>query len=360
MSNYNDDLISVIILVYNSEKYIKRCIDSILNQTYKKIEIVLINDGSTDKSEEIIKDYISNNNNIKFINRKENKGTMYSRCEGYNNSSGKYIMFVDSDDCIDNIMLEKMYSYIIEYNIDLVKCNYKMYRDKSISYNKKIVDEPTIYMKENFEPKLYDILYDTAYCNCVWMQLIKKDKLIGIDNINKNLKYGEDLQINLLILNNIDSLLFIPDYLYNYYINDESITNKICFKSMKKKIIDSLNTYDILYNYVDIFNIIDKEKYRKKAIVKSAYYFTTISLKLFANIKYNSEIKNDIMRLRNEKIKINNKKMISNKLKNINIFYYFGFNLLMKENLIYFQIYSKTIYKLVSKIFKIIKKRNKI
>lgn len=358
MNKNNEDLISVIILVYNSEKYLRKCINSIINQTYKNKEIIIINDGSTDKSEEIIKEYIlnNNNNNIKFINRSENKGTMYSRCEGYNNANGKYIMFVDSDDWIDDIMLEKMYSYMLEYNVDLVKCNYKLHRDRNISYNKEIINAPTIYQKEKFEPYLYDILYDTAYCNCVWMQLIKRDKLIGIEEINKNLKYGEDLQINLLILKNINSLLFVPDYLYNYYINEESITNKIEFGTIIKKIMDSVDTYNVLYNYVNIFKINNKDKYRKMAIVKLSFYLTMISLQLFANLKCNVDIKNSILELRNKNINKNDEKMIFNKLKSKNIIFALGFKLFMKNNLIYFEIYSKTIYKFISKMYKIINK----
>ena len=281
---------------------------------------------------------------------------MYSRCEGYKNSDGKYIMFVDSDDWIDSKMIENLYNYIKEYKTDLVKCNYKFWDNNKILYNKKIVDLPTLIEKNKFEPNLYDILYNTAYCNCVWMQLIKKDALFEIDEIDKKLQYGEDLQINLLILKNVSSVLFVPDYLYNYRLNNESITNKIEYKSIKKKLIDSCDTYNVLYNYVEIFEIKQKDKYKEKSLVKLAEYFTSFSLKLFANIKCNDNIRKDIINLRNKNLKSENKKMIYNELKKQNIIFAMGFVLLMKKKLIYFEIYSKTVYKLTSFIFKKIRK----
>ncbi|MGL6105767.1 glycosyltransferase family 2 protein [Romboutsia sp.] len=94
----NNKKISVIVPVYNVEKYLERCLNSLLNQTYKNLEIILINDGSTDSSEEIRKKYSKQDEKIKFISQ-ENKGIAETRNVGIKNSTGEYIAFLDSDDC---------------------------------------------------------------------------------------------------------------------------------------------------------------------------------------------------------------------------------------------------------------------
>lgn len=100
-------LVSIIIPVYNSEKYIDRCINSIVNQTYKDIEIILIDDGSSDRSIDIINNYVNKDNRIKVYTQK-NAGPSSARNYGLDVSTGDYVMFVDADDYIDKTMVEEM------------------------------------------------------------------------------------------------------------------------------------------------------------------------------------------------------------------------------------------------------------
>ena len=124
-----EDLISIIVLAYNAEKDILRCLKSIMNQTYKNIEIIIINDGSKDKTSEIIRGI--KDLRIKLIER-ENKGTYYSRVEGYEVSTGKYIMYVDSDDSIEKNMIEVLYDNILKYKSDIVHCQNKKEINKDV------------------------------------------------------------------------------------------------------------------------------------------------------------------------------------------------------------------------------------
>ena len=116
--------VSVIVPVYNTEKYLRRCLDSLVNQTLDEIEIIVINDCSTDNSKEIIKEYKNKYKNIVLIDNKVNKGIGYNRNMGIKKAKGKYISFVDSDDWVNETMYDKMYKKATDDNLDLVLCNY--------------------------------------------------------------------------------------------------------------------------------------------------------------------------------------------------------------------------------------------
>ena len=109
MSNKNIK-VSVIVPVYNTELYLERCLNSILNQTFKDIELIIVNDNSNDNSHKIIETFINENNNIKYIDNKENKGVSNCRNEAIKISSGEYLLFVDSDDYLEENMIEIMYN----------------------------------------------------------------------------------------------------------------------------------------------------------------------------------------------------------------------------------------------------------
>ena len=116
-----DDLISIIVPVYNVEKYLKKCVESIINQTYKNIEIILVDDGSSDKSGDICDEYKKLDNRIR-VYHKENGGLSDARNYGIDKAKGKYIGFIDSDDYIKNDMYEVLYKAIKKYNADLSMC----------------------------------------------------------------------------------------------------------------------------------------------------------------------------------------------------------------------------------------------
>ena len=117
------DLISIIVPVYNSEEYLKQCIDSILRQTYKNIEIILVNDGSQDKSEDICREYLDCDNRVVYV-KQSNNGVSSARNQGIKKASGKYIAFVDSDDCLTEDAIEILYTAQTKCNADLVIAAY--------------------------------------------------------------------------------------------------------------------------------------------------------------------------------------------------------------------------------------------
>lgn len=118
-----NDLISVIVPIYNVQDYLDKCINSIINQTYTNLEVILVNDGSTDDSEKICLNYMKNDGRIKYY-KKINGGLADARNFGLEHATGKYIAFVDSDDYIEVAMFERMHDNITEYNADIAEIDF--------------------------------------------------------------------------------------------------------------------------------------------------------------------------------------------------------------------------------------------
>ena len=134
--------VTVIIPVYNSEKYIGKCIESVINQTYKNVKILLINDGSTDKSKEILGKYRSEYENIEVINQ-NNKGVAVTRNEAIMKVNTKYLMFIDNDDFIDSNYIETYINSAEENNYDIVMGGYRRVNCKGkIMFKEKLKDTP--------------------------------------------------------------------------------------------------------------------------------------------------------------------------------------------------------------------------
>jgi len=266
--------VSIIIPVYNVEKYIRECLNSVINQTYKNIEIIVVIDGSLDNSSKIVYEFAKNDDRFKIIDR-ENKGVYQSRIDGIKESTGEYLIFIDSDDTIKENMVEILLNEIISSDTDLVRCKWlTKINNKFIEEDIKI-DNYNKVLKKDFDPYLYNLLYNTIFFNSMCRQIVKKEVFKNIDMSNSNLKYGEDLAFECKILNNINSFKIIDEYLYIYNINENSITNKKSIKIINKKLLDSFHLNKILCEYIDIYDIKNKEK-----------YYNAIISKLYINITY--------------------------------------------------------------------------
>ena len=214
--------ISIIVPIYNAEKYLNKCIDSLINQTKKDIEIILINDGSTDNSEKIIKEY--NDERIVYFKNK-NQGIGKTRNFGIEKAKGKYLLFIDSDDYIATNTCEVLYNKVIEDSLDIVVCNfYKDFEDGRIEkINLEQFD--TTDLKGN--PRLINIINPSP-----WNKLFKKE-LIDKNNIRfvENKKY-EDAPFFTAAIKYAKRIGQVNDYL-NYYVihkNSETLVrDRRCF-----------------------------------------------------------------------------------------------------------------------------------
>ncbi|MPQ42294.1 glycosyltransferase [Clostridium tarantellae] len=232
--------VSVIVPVYNVEKFLRRCMDSLISQAFKDIEIIAINDGSTDKSLEILREYEEIDSRVKVID-KENSGVSKCRNIGIDVSKGEYIMFVDSDDWIDTDMIENMYYKALEEKADLIMCTYtrefinhskerviklpstKIYDDEEVKKEllRKLVGPIN---KELASPDQLDVL-GTIWGKLYKTENIKSNKLVFIDLAV--IGSAEDTLFNIYTFNCLKKVVFINRPMYHYWKgNSESITSK--------------------------------------------------------------------------------------------------------------------------------------
>lgn len=293
--------VSVIVPIYNAEKVLPRCIDSILNQSYPNLELILINDGSIDGSIDIIRKYEKLDNRVKVINNKNN-GVSETRNIGVIQASGKYIQFVDSDDFIELDMVEKTVKLIENNDADIVMTGLflDIEKNKKISTSIQTFEDSISISKEDIAKNVLDRLNGT-YINSPVNKLYKKS--IIIDNnivMNKKIDLGEDLIFNLNYLKYCNKVVFSKESYYHYcmkvednltfkYRNNKMELMEFLFKECKEYLkwgnldeneIRKLNAIFIkwMYScYIDLNNkncnltFIDKYKYIKKSIKKYEY-----------------------------------------------------------------------------------------
>lgn len=224
----NEVKISVIVPVYNAKMYIKRCVDSILNQTYRNFELLLIDDGSSDNSGVICDEYAAKDNRIRVIH-KDNSGVADTRNVGLQQANGDYILFVDSDDYIKVDMLEKLVKRAIECDSDIVMCKY--FTDKSGNLSTANMKYDEIYDGAERVKNGLIYLYYADYHNGLYSlcnKLIKKC-VFNSNNItfDTSLNRGEDAWFIFQCLKYCKRVDFIPEALYYYYQNENSIMHNI-------------------------------------------------------------------------------------------------------------------------------------
>lgn len=242
--------VSIIVPIYNAEKWLKRCIDSLVNQTYKNLEIILINDGSKDKSKEIIKSY--NDSRIIFID-KENSGVGSTRNLGIDKSSGDYLMFVDSDDYIEPNCVKKLVNKAVKDKCDLVICNYYLETSKTIEIKFNSFKDGSL--KEN--PNIITDI-NLGPCNKIYHKSLFKNTdnrfIIG-------LKY-EDAPVVVQALRDAKKIGFIDECLMHYVIQKtgETITRD-------SRIFDIISICAIIEKKLEKCDYIDKTNLMVKILI---------------------------------------------------------------------------------------------
>ena len=207
--------VSIIVPVYNKEKYIDECIQSIINQTYKKIEIIIVDDGSTDDSEKIIKKYINSKSKIEYI-KQHHQGGSVARNRGLEVATGDYIMFFDADDVLELDAIESMLEKNDEN--DIIIGNYHiMNEDNNLIDSKKIIKK-NIIDKKNIFKKYYDIpptLGSKMY----------KRSIIVENNINfANVRIGQDLNFYIKFLSCAKTVCGVDNFIFRYRIVNNSVS----------------------------------------------------------------------------------------------------------------------------------------
>lgn len=230
-----EKMISVIIPVYNSENVIKRCVDSVINQSYKSLEIILVDDGSTDTSGEICDSYLHQDARIKVVHT-ANNGVSEARNIGIQMASGEYTMFVDADDWIDEKMCEVLYCYAEQYNnIDFIK---------SLAVNRYNTGKITENQPRPISTKVIDVEKEFSFIEqyaygVVWGSLYKTNLLKDL-SFEKGIYVGEDALFVARVLKKCKKVLIIQERFYNYVFYSDSA----CHGALDDKKITILTAWE--------------------------------------------------------------------------------------------------------------------
>lgn len=280
--------ISIIVPVYNTEKFLEKCLNSLINQTLKDIEIICINDGSTDKSLQILEKFANKDKRIQIINQ-TNSGLSVARNIGIKKAKGEYIGFVDSDDWVDLNFFEQLYINVKKYNADIGVAGIKRVRSYKWKYHIKLEKEEVI-QDTNKKFKKCDVP-EKCY---VWNKIYKLSELKKRNIYFEPNVYFEDRLFTAQVLINLKTLVTVPNTYYNYWTNPNSIVKT----KSKKKLKDSQYTKEKLMKYLKENNVnldhyytkIKKFKILGLTFLKIKYYKYKKELIFLNQIKF--QIKN--------------------------------------------------------------------
>ena len=276
------NLISIIVPVYKTEKYLDRCVKSMINQTYKNIEIVLVDDDSPDSCPQMCDAWAEKDNRIKVIH-KRNGGAFSARLEGIKQANGSYIGFVDSDDWIDNDMYEYLFKLAERHSADIAHSNMRtISADGECSVENPETEQIQVFCFEDIMKNI-----NTHSLWSVWNNLYKKELFDSLPtDLPTNLVFSEDMMMNYFLYKKANKMAVSNLLKYNYFRHSESaISGKL--------------TYDIIDDSMLAYNIIDKDFDKS-----SPAYPYFVSLKITNDMfLLNSIIRNDLCRDRYKPLK---------------------------------------------------------
>ncbi len=293
-------VISVIVPVYNVEKYLSKCLDSIINQTFSDIEIICVNDGSTDRSRKILETYKKKDSRIKIVDKK-NGGLSSARNAGMLVATGEFFSFIDSDDWVEETMLEKLYNNITKFNTDIAICGVHQFDET----NQKLIDDDKYftlgYFDKSFDNRVFSYEDTKSFtmdvCVMAWNKLYRRSY---IEKCKAKFPDGlifEDGPFFFSIYFKTKRVSIVRDLLYYYRINRpgsivqkggkqfldiidvvelmyNSIKDCPCFDEIKNDFY-CRKAEDIVYRY-DLINLIHKGKFSKKLRQKEFLFDDTI------------------------------------------------------------------------------------
>lgn len=246
--------VSIVVLVYNLEEYLPRCLDALVNQTLKEIEILCVDDGSTDSAPQIIEDYAHKYPNLVKAFHKENGGEHTTRNYGLEKARGEYVTFVDADDYVEANWVEVLYSEAKQNKADLAVCGFRRIDmntgkvvGKDLLGGKKVVKE--ISAKDDFP----------AFINpAPWNKIYKREKVKDFRFLN--LRCFSDMMFLASCYTTIKRVVIIPEVLYNYYLRYDSQIHSVNEKDIsnfKENILQVKELYQKTNQYEEMQNLLD-------------------------------------------------------------------------------------------------------
>lgn len=261
--------VSIIVPIYNVEKYLDRCVQSIVNQTLNDIEIILVDDGSPDNCPTMCDEYAQKDNRIKVIH-KPNAGLGYARNSGLEIATGKYVAFWDSDDYVELDMCKKLYTIAHDNNADIVFCGFNRIKNGLVIDRQSEESEYIEFKNEQCQNVLRGMLGNDEHDNrivkyemSVWHGIYKTDiiKNCNIQFCSERIFCSEDIIFHIDIINKCKKIAFIPDLCYNYCYNESSLTKSYRSDRIEKNIIlfnevlRRLKVNNYTFNYKEAYNL---------------------------------------------------------------------------------------------------------
>ena len=246
---------SIVIPVYNAGKYLSKCLDSLLMQSYDDIEIIAINDGSADNSLDILKEYKKKNKNIIVCSQNSNKGVVAARELGLAKASGAYCLMMDADDWLTRDAIKTINDYLTKFkDVDVLKFRF-VYKpsgrqEPAHEFNNKILDEQEL-------QKVRESLVLTSRYNNLCNQVFKTKLYNTVTGMHdERMDYGEDAMVNLDILGRSKCIVFVDDILYNYNReNQGSTTHNVDLKKLSKNISNIIRLNKKRVKYLKLFHL---------------------------------------------------------------------------------------------------------
>ena len=291
--------ISVIVPVYNVEPYLRRCLDSIINQSMKEIEILVIDDGSTDRSSEICDEYAKLDNRIK-VTHQENRGLSQARNVGLDQAQGKYVMFVDSDDFVSKDFCRIPYLTAIKNNSDLVLFRYNHVVNDNIQSFPSNYIEYSVKNGYKTRQEAFDIMFNITSVG-VWNKLYLKS-LFNKIKFPIGMIY-EDIGTSYKLILNSNSIFFINNVLYYYLLRTDGLS----------KSSDSKSKFDLINMYYDM----QEELNNNNLFFKGDKGVALLSFRYLLFFGRNSELSNKCKKILDDYLHKNKKREDFNNFKKI-------------------------------------------
>lgn len=308
---------SVLVPVYNAEKYLDECIKSVLEQTYQNYELILVDDGSTDLSGAICDKYCAENNKVKVIHKK-NQGALSARISGIKIAIGNYFVFVDADDYLEKNALERLNDVVVKYNVDGIIFNMQCFSEDG---KVKLFTQPLFKQDTVIENKkdLYKLIFFSDGYNSMCRKVFNAKLFDDIDySMLYHVAYGEDLLQSIQLLKNCKKVVVINDVLYNYRTNFNSATHTLNYSKYKVKFVVREKVLELLQEE-RVFSKRDYDEYREKMIellvseiLMIARFKTSIKnrIKLYKQIEKSNYYKDFLLIQESDKIQTKRTKLI--------------------------------------------------
>lgn len=282
----NNSLISIIVPVYNVEKYIKRCVKSIMEQTYSNIEIILINDGSTDRSCEICHELEKEDERIRLIIKEKNEGVSSARNAGLKAAKGEYIAFIDSDDYVSKDYIEVLLCLCMDNNAEISECMLYSGYDDNYQFDNKKNEKEKMYSGVEYLRNIYSFSASEGFL----CKLYKKQLFEGIECPDRRIM--EDVAVTYKVAYRAKKIVYLHKRLYYYYQSADSALRSR-FELYKLK---ALQSYEERFNF--FIEIGEKELYER-----AQQQYEAVLLKWYYCVKKNFPEEKQIIKELHKKIK---------------------------------------------------------